>query len=44
MYPDTSLTFPIADARVPLAVRNASTRLMDALGYNREYRYNPDYA
>ena len=31
-------------ARVSLAVRNASTRLMGALGYDRGYRYNPDYA
>ena len=31
-------------APVPLAVRNAPTRLMDALGYGRGYRYNPDYA
>ena len=29
---------------VPLPVRNAPTRLMDALGYGRGYRYNPDYA
>ena len=29
---------------VPLAVRNAPTGLMKALGYAEGYRYNPEYA
>ena len=28
---------------VPLAMRNAPTRLMKELGYARGYKYNPDY-
>ncbi|TBU31574.1 P-loop containing nucleoside triphosphate hydrolase protein [Dichomitus squalens] len=29
---------------VPLAIRNAPTKLMKELGYARGYRYNPEYA
>lgn len=28
---------------VPMQVRNAPTRLMEEMGYGRDYRYNPDY-
>jgi len=28
---------------VPMQVRNAPTKLMEEMGYGREYRYNPDY-
>lgn len=29
---------------VPMAVRNAPTKLMSELGYSKGYCYNPDYA
>ena len=29
---------------VPIAVRNAPTRFMEALGYGAEYSYNPTFA
>ncbi len=32
-----------ADAPVPLHLRNAPTRLMDELGYGKEYRYSHDF-
>lgn len=28
---------------VPMQVRNAPTRLMEEMGYGKDYRYNPDY-
>jgi len=28
---------------VPMQVRNAPTKLMEEMGYGKEYRYNPDY-
>lgn len=28
---------------VPMVVRNAPTKMMKAMGYGDEYRYNPDY-
>jgi len=33
----------IAGLPVPIHLRNAPTRLMQELGYGKEYRYNPDY-
>ncbi|KZT28929.1 P-loop containing nucleoside triphosphate hydrolase protein [Neolentinus lepideus HHB14362 ss-1] len=29
---------------VPMAIRNAPTRMMEEMGYGHGYRYNPDYA
>jgi putative ATPase len=31
------------DDEVPLHLRNAPTKLMEELGYGREYRYSHDY-
>jgi len=32
-----------ANLEVPLHIRNASTKLMEDLGYGKDYKYSPDY-
>lgn len=33
----------LAGAAVPIHLRNAPTKLMEDIGYGKEYKYNPDY-
>jgi putative ATPase len=43
MYPAQQLAKQYPDAQVPLLLRNAPTKLMKDLGYNKDYKWEANF-